>query len=480
MSGISPLQMENGELAVSNIDKANTLNEYFSTVFIRENVDDMPPENEGLHTNGVFVSELRVTPDAVTKLLNKLNKDKAQGPDKIPPRVLKELSVPLGIPLSILFNKSLDEGQLPQEWRSAEVTAIFKKGTTSSPGNYRPVSLTSVLCKVLESFIREVMVKHMSDYHLYSDCQHGFRKGRSFTTQLLQVMEDLTQIVDNGYPIDIIYLDLKKAFDQVPHQRLLCKLLSYGFTGNIILKWIANFLVSRTHVVRVGNDYSSSTNVLSGIPQGSILGPLLFTIFINDLPDGLSGCCKIFADDTKLYDVSFNHVRLQNDIKSLQIWSDKWKLFFNMDKCKVMHVGKCNPRHDYFIHIETETISITKCSEEKDLGVIFDENLLFDSHIQSIINKSNQMIGIIRRTFTYLKVSAQRFRYALFAFIHTQTYFEYYTLTLRLASLVKKAVIYAYWTKELFDICRENVSYMATLPSVARHVIHADNLRPRH
>ena len=404
VSGISPLQMENGELAVSNIDKANTLNEYFSTVFIRENVDDMPPENEGLHTNGAFVTELRVTPDAVTKLLNKLNKDKAQGPDKIPPRVLKELSVPLGIPLSILFNKSLDEGQLPQEWRSAEVTAIFKKGTKSSPGNYRPVSLTSVLCKVIESFIREVMVKHMSDYHLYSDCQHGFRKGRSCTTQLLQVMEDLTQIVDNGYPIDIIYLDFKKAFDQVPHQRLLCKLLSYGFTGNI-LKWIANFLASRTQVVRVGNDYSSSANVLSGIPQGSILGPLLFTIFINDLPDGLSGCCKIFADDTKLYDVSFNHVRLQNDINSLQIWSDKWKFFFNMDKCKVMQAGKCNPRHDYFMHNETETILITKCSEEKDLGVIFDENLLFDSHIQSIINKSNQMIGIIRRTFTYLNRS---------------------------------------------------------------------------
>ena len=137
----------------------------------------------------------------------------------------------------------------------------------------------------------------MSAYHLYSDCQHGFRKGRSCITQLLQVKEDLTQIVDNGYPIDIIYLDFKKAFDQVPHKRLLCKVMSYDFTVNI-LKWIANFLASRTQVVRVGNDYSSSANVLSGIPQGCILGPLLFTIFINDLPDGLSGCCKIFADET--------------------------------------------------------------------------------------------------------------------------------------------------------------------------------------
>ena len=129
---------------------------------------------------------------------------------------------------------SLEEGQIPDEWKRAEVTAIFKKGTKSTPGNYRPVSLTCVVCKVLESIIRDAIVKYMTDFNLYNDCQHRFRKVRSCTTQLLQVMEDFTVYIDNGHPIDVIYFDFRKAFDQVPHRRLVYKLLSYGFTGNLL------------------------------------------------------------------------------------------------------------------------------------------------------------------------------------------------------------------------------------------------------
>ena len=173
-------------------------------------------------------------------------------------------------------------------------------------------------------------MKYMTDFNLYNDCQHGFRKGRSCTTQLLQVMEDVTVYIDNGHPIDVIYFDFRKAFDQVPHRRLLYKLLSYGFTGNL-LGWITDFLKNRIQNVRVGNKYSTNTNVLSGIPQGSILGPVLFTIFINDLTDGLSGSCQIFADDTKLYGTSNMYANLQNDIIILQTWFDRWNLYFNMD-----------------------------------------------------------------------------------------------------------------------------------------------------
>ena len=155
-------------------------------------------------------------------------------------------------------------------------------------------------------------------------------------------------------------------------------------------------------------------------------------------------------------------------------------MLFNQSKCKCLHIGRANGKEPYEMH---NTV-LLKTSKEKDLGMTISADWKVSGQCGIAARKGNQLLGMIKRNITYreknLKLSAQRFRYALFAFIHTQTYFEYYTLTLRLASLVKKAVIYAYWTKELFDICRENVSYMATLPSVARHVIHADNLRPRH
>ena len=285
---------------------------------------------------------------------------------------------------------------------SANVVAIFKKGIKSVPGNYRPVSLTCIVCKILESIIRDIVVEHMLDCNLYSKCQHGFRKHRSCITQLLEVMEDFTKFVDNKKDIDIIYLDFQKAFDQVPHRRLLHKLNYLGITGNIH-KWISDFLKDRNQRVRVGNLYSEPAQVTSGIPQGSILRPILFTIFINDLPDCVSSCCKIFADDTKLYDVASNCTQIQKDIDPLQKWSDKWNLYFNADKCKVMHIGLHNQRFNYTMKLSNEEIvNIMKCDEEKDLGVVFDCMLSFDSHIQTVINKANRNIGIIRRTFSYL------------------------------------------------------------------------------
>ena len=321
IGGISPLQGELGHLSVTNIDKANTLNSYFSTVFVQENVNTLPKTELGDKSKGIILSEIRVTPEAIIEKLNKLNKGKVQGPDKVPPKVLMELSRELSVPLNILFNKSLEEGKIPSEWKSANVVAIFKKGTKSSPGNYRPVSLTCVICKLLESFIRDVIVDHMNLYAIYSNCQHGFRKHRSCVTQLLKVMEDFTKLIEEKSDFDIIYLDFRKAFDQVPHQRLLSKLSSVGITGNIH-KWLADLVSDRNQRVRVGNSYSRTAKVLSGIPQGSILGPILFTIFINDLPKWVSSNCTIFADDTKLYNVTANCVQLQDDIDELQTVSN--------------------------------------------------------------------------------------------------------------------------------------------------------------
>jgi hypothetical protein len=207
----------------------------------------------------------------------------------------------------------LESGILPGDWKTAEVTALFKKGSKQDPGNYRPVSLTCIVCKVLESVVRDAVVNHFTENNLYTDCQHGFRRKRSCVTQLLQVMEDFTSLMDQGEDFDIVYCDFKKAFDSVPHERLLVKLSAYGICEST-LRWIRSFLSGRSQHVRVGSARSSKGSVLSGIPQGSILGPILFTVFINDLLDNLRSTCKIFADNTKIYDKISNSISIFTNV----------------------------------------------------------------------------------------------------------------------------------------------------------------------
>ena len=216
-----------------------------------------------------------------------------------------------------------------------------------SPNNYRPVSLTCILCKVLESFVRDVVQDRMERLKLYCKCQHGFRKGKSCITQLLDVMNDFSNFINDGKSFDVIYLDFRKAFDSVPHERLLLKLKSYGIDGKLFL-WIQDFLKGREQYVKVGDKISETRNVTSGIPQGSILGPILFLIFINDLPDCVDSICTIFADDTKNYNSSEEHDVMQRDVNALQNWSNLWQLFFNSGKCKCIYYGRNNPKHDYF------------------------------------------------------------------------------------------------------------------------------------
>lgn len=401
-SGISTLKMNSGEMAETDSQKADTLNQFFASVFTRENLNDIPKLPECSRSKGVSLNQdIDVTAQTVEKKLKELNANKAQGPDLIPPRVLKELSKELSIPLSKLYNKSIETGKIPGDWKSAEVTAIFKKGTRSEPGNYRPVSLTCIACKVLESCVRDAIVSHFTENKLYADCQHGFRKKRSCVTQLLLVMEEFSDMMDKGQDIDVVYLDFKKAFDSVPHERLLQKLAAYGICGETH-RWIRDFLSGRVQRVKVGTKYSNEAQVLSGIPQGSILGPVLFTIFINDLPDTIEGTCKIFADDTKLYGPTEDSDIIQRDIYKLQEWSDRWNLYFNVTKCKVMHIGKSNPEREYVMKLDNADQMLDVCTEEKDLGVTFDRLLNFDLHVNKAIFKGNQMIGLIRRTFTYL------------------------------------------------------------------------------
>ena len=189
------------------------------------------------HNNDTYLTDLFLTKAAVREKLNNLDPNKATGPDGIPSIILKALSTELCSPLCVIFNKSIQEGQIPSDWKSAEVTAIFKKGAKNLSSNYRPVSLTCISCKVLESFIRDQIQDYMEFNKFFSDCQHGFRRHRSCVTQLLEVLNDFTSFLDEKLDIDVMYLDFSKAFDTVPHKRLLIKLQAYGISG----KWASSF-----------------------------------------------------------------------------------------------------------------------------------------------------------------------------------------------------------------------------------------------
>ena len=255
----------------------------------------------------------------------------------------------------------------------------------------------------MESIVKETVLKHMVDNNLLSSKQFGFISGRSTVTQLLKYLNLCVDTMVKGGVVDAIYLDFAKAFDTVPHSRLLGKLRSYGICGNI-LKWIEAFLRNRTQVVKVNGEKSFSAPVLSGIPQGSVLGPLLFVIYINDLPDNINSDSFLFADDTKiLRQISSieDSIQLQGDLKTLEEWSKKWLLRFNADKCHVLTLGKIEHivhTHRYELYDE----ELDHVFEETDLGVTIDSNLKFEEHISKKVNKANSIVGLIRRSFAHL------------------------------------------------------------------------------
>lgn len=305
----------------------------------------------------------------IQKLLKDLKPHKASGPDSIPARLLKTAADELAPGLAHLFQISVDNGKIPLDWKTALVTPVFKKGNRSDPGNYRPISLTSIACKILEHVIHSCIINHFEHNQILTDCQHGFRKRRSCETQLIMTVDDLARGLNEKQQVDAILLDFSKAFDKVPHQRLLLKLQHYGVRGNL-LKWIEDFLSARTQEVVIDGTKSTPSLVSSGVPQGTVLGPLLFLAYINDMPEGIQSTVKLFADDSLLYrKISSKQdcVELQQDLDRLQEWEKKWQMAFNAEKCEVLCISnKKHPiQHSYFIHGQ----KLATKTDSKYLGV---------------------------------------------------------------------------------------------------------------
>ena len=407
--GVSDLT-EGDQKVSSDSGKANVLNKFFCSVFTEERTDDVPQCAD--RDFDVPLTDIVFQTDKVLKLLKALDPSKSMGPDGIHPRVLKESAEVLAEPLALIFTKSLAEGKLPEQWKEANVTPLFKKGDKSKPGNYRPVSLTCVLCKVMESLIRDSVIEHLEKNSLLSKHQHGFVAGRSCTTNLLAVLEDWTSSLDDGIPVDAIYLDFAKAFDSVPHKRLVNKMSAYGIKGNV-LSWITDFLVGRRQRVSVNGSLSDWACVDSGVPQGSVLGPVCFVLFINDLPEATSNTSEMYADDTKLYGKIASEAdrdRLQADVDNLVDWADTWQLRFNSGKCKVLHLGNRNNQFNYSMrsHGSLERIVLEKSELEKDLGVHVDSDLKFSKHVEIQVNKANRLLGLIRRSYEHLDCASMK------------------------------------------------------------------------
>ena len=424
--GIPTLQTPSGIPAATNISKANTLVNQFTSVFTKEITETLP----NLHSVHPEMPKISFGLEGIAKLLSNINHTKAAGPDKLPARLLKETAHQIAPMYTHLFSQSYQHGLLPDSWTRSTVCPIFKKGNRSLPENYRPISLTAIPCKLFEHIIVSKIWDHLNKHNIITNRQHGFRKGMSCETQLIEALHDWTEIMNQGQDqIDVILLDFSKAFDSVPHQRLLHKLKSYGIRHHT-LNWINAFLTNRTHQVLVNGSHSETQIVTSGVPQGTVLGPLLFLLYINDIENNLTSKIRLFADDSALYrkiDTLADSHSLQQDILRLQDWADKWQMKFNIKKCKLLRITKrtkniirfkylmhtptspSNTRHppqtstaaDNILNLDSSlssnSIVLDEVKSDKYLGVILDNKLSFNQHIDEIVNKTTKLLNLCRR-----------------------------------------------------------------------------------
>ena len=403
---VNSLVNEAGQLTETNQEAAEVLKNFFETVFVDEGNDSLPSFPSQVEEDQVL-SNITILPCEVHQFLVSLDPDKAAGPDGIPSIVLKECASQLAVPLTSLFQKTLSEGRLPAEWKHAKICPVFKKGSKRDPSNYRPISLTCQVCKVLERILKVHISEHLESLNLISDKQHGFVKHKSTQSNLLESFNDWTKGLDEGVGLDVVFLDYSKAFDTVPFKRMLLKLKSYGLGGQV-LSWIQDFLSARTLQVWVGDSCSSPGNVKSGVPQGSVLGPLFFIIYVNDVPKQVKSNLVMFADDTKMYRAIRNEGDeqvLQEDLDSLLRWSDKWLLRFNVSKCKVMHLGRTRTLTNYKMKQPNQkSITLEETNMEKDLGVYVTSSLKPTVHCQKVAKKAMSSLKLLRSAFDNLNL----------------------------------------------------------------------------
>ena len=393
-----PPSMHLGSTIVStDIEKATLFNNYFHSVF--STTPFVLPPISSLPTPSTTLSDISITESDVFEALQSIDPTKATGPDGIGPHLLKFCSAAICSPLLHLFTQCVAQQNIPSEWRIHCITPVYKSGDKAAINNYRPISLLSCTSKILERIIHTKITDFITN-SIISNNQFGFLSNRSSIQQLLIFLKHIIDSHHNHLCTDTIYLDFRKAFDTVSHPELLLKLWSSGITGSL-WKWFRAYLSNRLQFVSVNGHHSCLLPVLSGVPQGSILGPLLFIIFINDLPHSVKfSHAFMYADDTKclkqIRSPSDSNL-LQNDLDNIVTWSDKWGMHFNETKCvHIRFFPQLDPAPTYTINHSR----VSSTSHHKDLGVIMTSNLSWSRHHHLIITRAYRSLGLIRRSFS--------------------------------------------------------------------------------
>jgi hypothetical protein len=377
-------------------------------------VKSQPSDIRPLHFLGNFTSDNVIcSVDEIISSLSGIKPDAATGPDRIPAIVLRSCSSAIAPSLCSLFNNLLERGSVPKEWKQANITPIHKKGDKKEIANYRPISITSLLSKCLERVVTSRLLNHMRGNGFMNDNQHGFIPGKSCTTLLSSLLDDCNAGLNKRAvkQIDVVTLDWAKAFDSIPHERLLSKLYNYHVRGNT-LSWIRSFLNDRTQSVVFGGASSVDITVTSGVPQGCVISPLLFTIFMLDLPACVDSPLLQYADDCTIYreistlDESSN---LQDDLNSINIWCKLNNMALNVSKCA--HLQVTRSRVPIATNYVINDIAVPISSSLNMLGVIVSNDLKWNLQTEAVRCKGMRVLGMLARSFGKRKSPSMKVLY---------------------------------------------------------------------
>ena len=404
---IPPLLFNNEYITDFNA-KANIFNTYFSNQCSLLDNSSVIPDVSSM-PNNYSLSSLQVSEDQVLRHIRSLDIYKSHGFDNISSRMIKLCDTSIVKPLMLIFNNSLNEGVFPLLWKKANITPIHKKGDKNDIKNYRPISVLPICSKLFEKVIYDNLYHYFETNNILNINQSGFRAGDSCVNQLISITHDIFKSFDANPSLEVrgVFLDISKAFDKVWHEGILFKLKSNGVNGKL-LALIKSFLNSRQQRVVLNGQCSSWVDITAGVPQGSILGPLLFLIYINDISQNLESKVKLFADDTSLFSVvndpNISAELLNNDLNKIQEWAFQWKMSFNPDPSKLAHEVIFSKKRNKITHPDLvfHELPVERVDNHKHLGLILDEKLNFNIHLNMITEKVTKAICVLRKLRYYI------------------------------------------------------------------------------